>query len=217
MWHFRIMFFETVWRQVPPRMYCKKQAASKGGESEALKPLKQKSMFLFVLPLRSIPMLQAYHVRSTCSLCHQASRPVIELFVAAIVTLFVLVACLWNMYTQPIFPFHTPSAKHIFDLNWPKKTGGGACVACETTQEWFISTVHLAHRCCVQCLGGKLRLHFRRRQGPHRTSPQMVVFFLGNPLFQGNLGWWNIIIWPEWYNLGGLLSQFPKPFQVYWL
>ena len=21
------------------------------------------------------------------------------------------------------------------------------------------------------------------------------------PLFQGNLGWWNIIIWPEWYDI----------------
>ena len=31
-----------------------------------------------------------------------------------------------------------------------------------------------------------------------KTTPQKVVFWKGNPRrFQGNPGWWNIIIWPE--------------------
>ena len=38
------------------------------------------------------------------------------------------------------------------------------------------------------------------------TRPQKVAFWKGNPrLFQGNLGWWNMIIWPD-----GLLFSLPK-------
>ena len=32
----------------------------------------------------------------------------------------------------------------------------------------------------------------------HEFSPQMVVKSKGNSLFEGNLGWWNIMIWPEY-------------------
>ena len=30
-----------------------------------------------------------------------------------------------------------------------------------------------------------------------RPHPKWWLFSKGNPLFQGNLGWWNIIIWPD--------------------
>ena len=31
----------------------------------------------------------------------------------------------------------------------------------------------------------------------HDQNPQKVAFWKGNPLFQGNLGWGNIMIWPD--------------------
>ncbi len=37
------------------------------------------------------------------------------------------------------------------------------------------------------------------------------------PLFQGNLGWWNIIIWPEWLKLLGEVYSFqfiPYPWSM---
>ena len=133
-------------------MYCKKRAASKGGESEALKPLKQQPMLLFVLPLRSIPMLQAYHVRSTCSLCHQDCHWVFCCWLLV----FVYGTCTLNQSS-----LFTPQVLNTF-LTWidPTRTAGVHVLRVKTAQEWFISTVHLAHRCWVQCLGG-VSSHFR--------------------------------------------------------
>ena len=54
---------------------------------------------------------------------------------------------------------------------------------------------------------------------PHTTDfPQKVAFWKGNPRnFQGNLGWWNIILWPDdvWkggfnYNVLGWLPRSGK-------
>ena len=37
---------------------------------------------------------------------------------------------------------------------------------------------------------------------PHTTSPQKGSWGREIPLFQGNLGWWNIIIWPDFMHMG---------------
>ena len=58
----------------------------------------------------------------------------------------------------------------------------------------------------------------------HEFSPKMVFFFKREiPLFQGNLGWWNIIIWPDlmvrikniFDSWKGRLKR-QKPFQSSW-
>ena len=187
-------------------MYCKKRAASKGGESEALKPLKQQPMLLFVLPLRSIPMLQAYHVRSTCSLCHQDCHWVFCCWLLV----FVYGTCTLNQSS-----LFTPQVLNTF-LTWidPTRTAGVHVLRVKPRRSG-LSQLCISLTDVEFSVWAVFRLISDFR-GPHRTSPQMVVFFRKSSV-SGNLGWWNIIIWSKWYNLGGLLSQFPKPFQVYWL
>ena len=102
--------------------------------------LKHQPMFLFVLPLRSIPMLQAYHVRSTCSLCHQACRWVFYCCNPG--------SCLRNIYTQPIFPFHTQVLNNDTWID-PKRPNWMCCVWLQYPYFWRSLHVGVVYLNCA--------------------------------------------------------------------
>ena len=79
----------------------------------------------------------------------------------------------------------------------------------------------------VRNLVVNLQFYFKIDSGqissrPHATDfPQVVVVEREIPLFQGNLGWWNIIIWPDrllktcFFHVSN--EKKPSYFPLYWL
>jgi len=105
------------------------------------------------------------------------------------------------------FPWNMPLFQHTLDLTnqTTQRCVNGGKERCFFRLE---INFHVIHRWLVEAsIRGALKgakgstwylLVKLARDRKHEFSPQMVVKSTGNPRkFQGNLGWWNIIIWPD--------------------
>ena len=63
------------------------------------------------------------------------------------------------------------------------------------------SPISVCHRFLLRLSWSEIKSGSNFIATSHHLGPQNVAFWKGNPLFQGNLGWWTRPIWPDQVNL----------------